>query len=163
MYEVWQTSCPLLVVPNYVDGFTFTTSLLDAHTQQSLEVNKITFTVSFFLSFHLFKSHCHCCSLRLPPSTCHLYQSLSRLTLTGCLLIALYLLPTNSPAVFGEMASHHHLCITPLPFYPSSSLPPLLLTTPCCSDFKGPGVTRRLNGSLSRSDSLVSLPGVKSV
>lgn len=69
----------------------------------------------------LFQSRCHSCSLLLPPSTCHLDQPLSTLRLTVSLLLALHLLLTNSPALSGEVASHHHLCITLLLSYPSAS------------------------------------------
>lgn len=109
---------------------------------------------------------CHY-SLLLPPSTCHLHQSLSTLRVTGRLLVALYFLLTNSPALSGEVASHitssplHHATslLPPLHFPP----PPSLLTAPCSSDFKGPRMMWRLNSSLSQSDSSVSPPGVKSV
>lgn len=61
---------------------------------------------------------------------------------------------------FTSSPLHHSTSLLP----PCMFLPPLpLFTTPSSSGFKGPGVMQRLNSSLSQSDSLVSLPGVKSV
>lgn len=77
------------------------------------------------------------CSLLLPPSNCHLYQSVSSLRPTGRLLFALNILPTSSPALSGEVASHQHLSITLLPFFSCSSSLCLLSSssTPCCFKF----------------------------
>lgn len=94
-------------------------------TQQSSEVNIRTFTVA--LSFPSFQSHCHCCSLLLHASTCHLYQSLSRLTLTGRLLVCFIPPPQQFPSCIwrdGFTSSPLYHSASLLPIFPVSAFPP---------------------------------------
>lgn len=59
--------------------------LLNTTTIQKKRTSPVSFS-----SFSSIQSHRRSCSLFLPTSTCHLYQSLSALRLTGRLLNALY-------------------------------------------------------------------------